>query len=356
MSRRRASYSLFLVLGLSLAALILLGLAGWWWFSRLAALADLAPAAPTGPGMGPLRELKETAAGARRWFPLLALALTILLGGWGGWSVRQAARHLHRREKEWWASAEQVAAASRQVAAASEHLAVGAQKQAASLEQAAAAVAEITTLIQQNAQNTLEAARLVDNSRASMKSSHKLLRSTKDTIARIREAGEKMAAIVKAIDEIAFQTNLLSLNAAVEAARAGEAGSGFAVVANEVRRLAQHSASSAQETEGLIRDSLRAIQEGWQLVEDSLKEFYRMGDDAKLVSELFSVISQASGEQQARIEEINRAMGDITQVMQQVAASAQETSSASQELTAQAEQMRRSLAHLLEETPDHSGK
>lgn len=344
MTRRRISGNLFLIQGLSLAALVLLGLAGWWWFSRLAALAELAPATATGAGMGPLRELQGMAAGARTRFPLLALTLAVLLGGWGGWWVRQAARHLHLREEEWWASAEQVAAASRQVAAASEHLAVGAQKQAASLEQAAAAVAEITSLIQQNARNTLEAARLVDNSRASMKSSHKLLRSTKDTIARLRETGEKMAAIVKAIDEIAFQTNLLALNAAVEAARAGEAGEGFAVVANEVRHLAQRSATSAKETGTLIGDSLRAIQEGWELVEASLKEFYRMGDDAKLVSELFSVISQASGDQEARIQEINRAMGDINQVMQQVAASAQETSSASQELTAQAEQMRRSLA------------
>lgn len=343
MTRRHISWHLLLVLGLSLGALILLGLAGWWWFNRLAALADLAPATGSGAGMGPVSELQEVAAEARTRFPLLALLLAMLLGGWGGWWARQAAGYLNRIEKEWWASAEQVAAASQQVAAASEHLAVGAQKQAASLEQAAAAVAEITSLIQQNARNTLEAARLVDNSRASMKSSHKLLRSTKDTIARIREAGEKMASIVKAIDEIAFQTNLLALNAAVEAARAGEAGSGFAVVANEVRHLAHRSATSAKETEALIKESLRAIQEGWELVEDSLKEFYRMGDDAKLVSELFSVISQASGEQEARILEINRAMGDINQVMEQVAASAQETSSASQELTAQAEQMRRSL-------------
>ncbi|MCL6621790.1 MAG: hypothetical protein K6T55_06765 [Syntrophobacterales bacterium] len=346
MNRMGILKQVVLVLGLSVASLALLGLAGWWWFGRLGELAASAPAAGTGAGVEAMRQMVYAAAGARTWFPLLAFTLAALLGGWGGQSLRKAARHLRRLQEELRGSAEQVAAASRQVTAASEHLAVGAQRQAASLEQAAAAVAEITSLIQQNAHNTREAARLVDNSRASMKSSHKLLRSTKDTIARIREAGEQMAAIVKAIDEIAFQTNLLALNAAVEAARAGEAGSGFAVVANEVRHLAQRSATSAKETESLIGHSLGAIQEGWELVEDSLKEFYRMGDDAKLVSDLFSIISQASGEQHSRIQEINRAMGEINQVMQQVAASAQETSSASQELTHQAEQMRRGLAQL----------
>jgi len=337
-----------LLLGLAGLALLLLGAAGYWSFSSLAAQAAAgAKGAESGAAAELARNLAQSATRNRAWFMVLTGVLMAGVGLPAFGLLGAMRRDLGRLEAGILGVAEQVAAASRQVAAASHHLASGAQKQAASLQQAAAAVAEITAMVQQNAAHTVEAARLVDNSRASMKSSHKLLRATRDTIAQIQAAGEKMAAIVKAIEEIAFQTNLLALNAAVEAARAGAAGTGFAVVAEEVRHLAQRSAASAKETEGLIGESLRAIREGWELVERSLEEFYRMGDDAKKVSELFGVISEASRDQESRIQEINRAMGEINHVTQQNAASAQQTSSASQELTAQAEHMRTGLADLL---------
>ncbi|MBW1991894.1 MAG: hypothetical protein JRI59_07225 [Deltaproteobacteria bacterium] len=240
-----------------------------------------------------------------------------------------------------------MAAASMQVASASQQLAQGAVAQAASLEEAAAAMTQMSDMVHRNAADTAEAARLVDNSRASMKSSHKLLRSTKECIDRISATGEKTAKIIRTIDEIAFQTNLLALNAAVEAARAGEAGSGFAVVAEEVRHLAQRSAASAKETEQLIGESLQAIREGHELVQKSLEEFYRMGDDAKKVSELFAVISEASRKQAQKIDQLNQIMADIHRVTQQNAASAQESSSASQELSSQADYMRDSMRGLL---------
>jgi methyl-accepting chemotaxis protein len=244
-------------------------------------------------------------------------------------------------------SSDQVAAASFQVASASQQLAEGATTQATSLEEAGAALSQMADMVHTNAENTAEAARLVDNSRASMKNSHKLLRSTKDCIDAIAAAGEKTAKVIKTIDEIAFQTNLLALNAAVEAARAGATGSGFAVVAEEVRRLALRSAASAKETAELLGKSLQVIREGHELVQKSLDEFYRMGDDAKKVSELFAVISEASREQARRIDEINRAIAEISRVTQQNAASAEESSSASQELTSQAEQMRVNVQGLL---------
>ncbi len=294
--------------------------------------------------------LQALLASGRRYQGLFLLFTLAALGGVGLLAfgvLRSVGRTLGSLEAQLRGSADEVAAASHQVASASQHLATGAQKQAASLEEAAAAIAEITSLVQRNAADTVEAARLVDNSRASMKSSHKLLRDSRNTIGLIQAAGEKTAKIIKAIDEIAFQTNLLALNAAVEAARAGQAGSGFAVVADEVRNLAQRSAAAAKETEQLIGESLRAIREGQELVEKSLEEFYRMGDDAKQVSDLFGVISEASREQEVRIQEINRAMSEINHVTQQTAASAQQSSSASQQLTAQAEHMRGSLADLL---------
>jgi methyl-accepting chemotaxis protein len=272
-------------------------------------------------------------------------AIVVLCGGY--LTVRYMGRRLQAVQGELWGSSGQMTEASFQVASASQQLAEGAAIQAASVEEASAAMSQMAEMVHQNAENTAEAAHLVDNSRTSMKSSHKLLKSTKDCIDQIFTAGEKTARIIKTIDEIAFQTNLLALNAAVEAARAGAAGQGFAVVAEEVRHLAQRSATSAKETEQLIGESLRAIKEGHELVQQSLDEFYRMGDDAKKVSDLFAVISEASREQAQRIDQINLAIAEISRVTQQNAASAQETSSASQELSSQAEHMRESVQGLL---------
>lgn len=351
-------HKIFGALVLSGGAAALLGLLGYAVLGHhgsvlASALKDCLAADPGPTGgkfaaqVAPLQELLIAGRRYQSAFLVLALGSLGAAGLLGALLLRSLGRSLASLEAQLQGSADEVAAASHQVAAASQHLAVGAQKQAASLDGAAAAIAEITSLVNRNAADTIEAARLVNNSRASMKSSHKLLRSSKDTIDRIQAAGEKTAKIIKAIDEIAFQTNLLALNAAVEAARAGQAGSGFAVVAAEVRNLAQRSAASAKETELLIGESLRAIREGQELVEKSLEEFYRMGDDAKQVSELFGVVSEASREQEGRIREINRAMTEINQVTQQTAASAQQSSSASQQLTAQAEHMRGSLSNLL---------
>lgn len=243
-----------------------------------------------------------------------------------------------------------VATASGQVSSASNSLAEGASEQAASLEETGSSLEEIAAMVKQNADNTKEAARLVDISRESMKSSHKFLKSTKECMDRISQAGEETANIIRAIDEIAFQTNLLALNAAVEAARAGEAGAGFAVVADEVRNLAMRAAEAAKNTEDLIGETREHIGKGADLVADSMNEFYKMGEDAKKVSELFSEISVASEEQAEGIEQINQAVHEIDKVTQQNAASAEESASASEEMNAQAEQMKlfvEDLVHIL---------
>jgi methyl-accepting chemotaxis protein len=115
------------------------------------------------------------------------------------------------------------------------------------------------------------------------------------------------------------------------------------VVAEEVRHLAQRSAASAKETEQLLGESLQGIREGLELVQKSLDEFYRMGDDAKKVSELFAQISEASLEQARRIDRINQTIAEISRVTQQNATTTEESNAASQELASQAEQMRVSL-------------
>jgi methyl-accepting chemotaxis protein len=235
---------------------------------------------------------------------------------------------------------EQVVSASGQVAFASQQLAEGASEQAASIEETSSSLEEMSSMVKQNADNTKEAARLVDISRQSMKTSHKFLKQTKGCMKKISSDGEKTSKLLKNIDEIAFQTNLLALNAAVEAARAGESGAGFAVVADEVRNLAQRAASTAKDTEKLIGTTLENIKEGVNLVASSTEEFYQMGEDAKKVSELFAEISVASQEQSQGIGQINIAVSEMDKVVQQNAANAEESASASEEMNAQAEQMK----------------
>ena len=252
---------------------------------------------------------------------------------------RSIARTIRQQAEDLFEAADQVASASSQVSSASQSLAEGASEQAASLEESSSAMEQMTSMVKSNAESTKEAARLVELSRQSMKTSHRSLKSTKETMNLISASGEQIAKIIKTIDEIAFQTNLLALNAAVEAARAGEAGSGFAVVAEEVRRLAMLAGEAAKNTGQIIGETIKQVRTGESLIEQTMKEFYQMGDDAKAVSSLFSEISVSSEEQARGIEQVNLAIGEMDKVVQQNAANAEESAAAAEELHAQAAQV-----------------
>lgn len=272
-----------------------------------------------------------------RTFLIFVFTGTVVLGLFIGFYIfRSITKPIHRLVAGINEGAVQVASASNQVSSASQSLAEGASEQAASIEETSSSLEEMSSMVKQNADNSKEAARLVDISRQSMKTSHKFLKQTESCMIKISADSDKTSRLLKNIDEIAFQTNLLSLNAAVEAARAGEAGAGFAVVADEVRNLAQHAASTAKDTEKLIDTTMENMKEGVELVTATMKEFYKMGEDAKKVSELFSEISEASQEQSQGIGQINTAVAEMDKVVQQNAANAEESASASQEMSAHA--------------------
>jgi len=163
------------------------------------------------------------------------------------------------------------------------------------------------------------------------------MRRMTGTMGRIEGSSRRVTEISSVIESIAFQTNILALNAAVEAARAGEAGMGFAVVAGEVRSLAQRSAQAAKDTAILLEESIARSQEGTGRVEQVAHSITSITDNVQRVKGMVEEVRQASGQQAQGIDQVTQALAQMESVTQTTAATAEESAAASEELNAQAE-------------------
>lgn len=264
----------------------------------------------------------------------LVLAISL---GFAFAMYRSIARLLDKRLNELSEASKQIRSGSAQIASASTDVADGASRQAAAIEESSSASEEMASQIRLTTENVKELNRLSELTASSMKASHKALKQTAEALKQVVANSESAMKIIKHIDEIAFQTNLLALNAAVEAARAGEAGAGFAVVAEEVRSLAMRAAEASKETQHVIETVVEAVSRVNELSEESLKLFYKMGEDAKKVTDLVKEIRDAAEEQAKGVDQLNQALNELNQVVQDNASRAEELAAVSEELDAQSE-------------------
>ncbi len=252
--------------------------------------------------------------------------------------------------------AQQVATASEQLSASSQQLAEGNAEQASSIEETSSTLEESASMVQQNAENTKQAAMLAGQTKVVADKGNVEMQEMMASMGEIKKSSDQIAKIIKVIDEIAFQTNILALNAAVEAARAGDAGMGFAVVAEEVRNLAQRSAQAAKDTAAIIETNIELSEKGVTVakkVGDSLSE---ITVQAKKVNELMDEIAAASQEQTQGIGQINKAVMQMEKVTQMSASSAEECASSSEELSAQALKLREIVQQLVSLVNGHADK
>jgi len=281
-------------------------------------------------------------------FVLVGLIVGILFAVGFGWAlIRSLTRQLSRLAENLGSNSRQVAAAANQVSTSSQSLAEGSSEQAASIEETSASLEELSSMTKRNADNSQKANALSKQTRAAADKGVTDMREMNAAMAAIKASSDDIAKIIRTIDEIAFQTNILALNAAVEAARAGEAGMGFAVVAEEVRNLAQRSAQAAKETAAKIEGAIHNTGEGVNLSGKVAGALNDIVAKARQVDELAAEVAGASQEQTSGITQINTAVGQMDKVTQSNAASAEESAAAAEELNAQAEIMKQSVAELL---------
>lgn len=238
----------------------------------------------------------------------------------------------------------EINAASSQVALSSEHIAQGAQKisegaveQAGEVQELMATITDTLQLAMDGKDNAGQAGRRAQDTRIQTQVCNSQMDSMLTAMKEIKDASEGIEMIIRDIEQIASQTNLLSLNASIEAARAGEAGKGFAVVAGEVKNLAEESVSAVKNTTSLIAKAIKAVENGTHIADQTAEALNVVKIEIEETAQMIEKVSLISEKQANSLEQIMQAVEQVSNVVQENTATSEESAAASEELSAQAQ-------------------
>ena len=255
-------------------------------------------------------------------------------------AMRKMNRQMNSTLQQVEEAAKQVSAGSENLAQSAQALAEGATEQAGSVEELTATITNITDAVSRTAGELQRTPEKAENYAQQADAGHTQMKSLMEEMDRINETSKKIQNIIADIEDIASQTNLLSLNAAIEAARAGESGKGFAVVANQVNVLADQSAQAAKESATLIETSVKAVEKGMVIAEQTASQLQEVAEDSQVITKEVTNIAETLETQTTEIKQINDGIEQINDVVQTNSATSEECAAASQEMSSEAENLR----------------
>ncbi|MDR0983921.1 MAG: methyl-accepting chemotaxis protein [Ruminococcus sp.] len=238
----------------------------------------------------------------------------------------------------------EVNAGAGQISNASQSLAQGATEQASSVEELAATISNISEAVRRSAENAETVSKIAKGTGDIMETANDKMREMVSAMDNISHASNEISKIIKTIEDIAFQTNILALNASVEAARAGAAGKGFAVVANEVGSLASKSAEASKSTAELIETSVKAVNAGTKIVDDTAAALIQAVKGSEDVVVKINEIAKASEQQSESLSQVTLGVDQISAVVQTNSATSEECAASAEELNAQANLLTQNVA------------
>ena len=254
-------------------------------------------------------------------------------------SLQEISTSLNSTLKNVHTSSSEVSSSAEQVSSMAQRISEGTTKQASSIAELSKTMEDITEQIRHTTKQAEKAQQLGVVSGSHVETSNQKMTDMQGAMEEITEKSKEISKIIKTIDDIAFQTNILSLNAAIEAARAGEAGKGFAVVADEVGNLAKKSQEAAQNTSLLIEETIGAVQKGAKFTEETAEALHSVSESTNQVNDLIGEISKASEEESSGVSRLSDGLQEISAVVQENSATAEESAATAEELSAQANLM-----------------